>query len=242
MSDIYKNNKIKVLEVAPIMINDENWFCAGFEPVNENMGDFFHLALIHDKRILLRADNIWEDILNAFFDKSILLRIHSECILGDSFGSTLCDCRAQLESAINFIVDQGSGIIIYLRQEGRGIGLRAKLSCLALQEGYIGGVKKTHKHTPDEANIVLGYSLDERDYTCAADFLDVLGSKKIEIITGNPAKVKTLEERGFEVTSKNMTSRVDKLSNRQVIELSEKVNRGYNYPELELTLKKTKYE
>ncbi len=120
----------------------------------------------------------------------VLVRVHSECFTGDVLGSLRCDCGVQLEESMNLIAKEGAGILIYLRQEGRGIGLANKLRAYNLQEqGY---------DTVD-ANLLLGYGADERDYTTAALILKHLGVRSVRLITNNPTKIESLELSGIEV-------------------------------------------
>ncbi len=118
-----------------------------------------------------------------------LVRIHSECITGDVFGSAKCDCGEQLESSLALIGASG-GIIIYLRQEGRGIGLANKLKAYALQEEGFDTV---------EANLQLGLPIDNRDYAVAYHILKYLGVDKLRLLTNNPGKVSALEQYGLQV-------------------------------------------
>ncbi len=123
----------------------------------------------------------------------VLVRIHSECFTGDVLGSLRCDCGEQLQRGIAAIAQEESGVILYLRQEGRGIGLAEKLKAYNLQdEGY---------DTLD-ANLILGHGADERDYTVGAEMLQDLGIKSIRLITNNPAKIEGLEALGIHVTGR----------------------------------------
>ena len=120
----------------------------------------------------------------------ILIRIHSECFTGDVLHSMRCDCGEQLDLAMKKISKEGKGIIIYLRQEGRGIGLVNKLKAYNLQDGGMDTV---------EANIALGFNAELRRYEGAVEMLENLGVKKIKLMTNNPAKVEDLEKAGFKV-------------------------------------------
>lgn len=120
----------------------------------------------------------------------MLVRIHSECFTGDVLHSMRCDCGEQLNLAMKKIAEEGKGIIIYLRQEGRGIGLVNKLKAYNLQDDGMDTV---------EANIALGFNAEMRRYRGAMEILDSLDIKKIRLMTNNPAKVEDLEKAGFEV-------------------------------------------
>ena len=118
-----------------------------------------------------------------------LVRIHSECLTGDVFNSSRCDCGDQLEEAIDKVSKHG-GLILYLRQEGRGIGLYPKIDAYALQDqGY-----DTY-----EANKKLGFSDDSRSFSVAADMLEAIGVGKIKLLTNNPEKEKLLKEKGVDI-------------------------------------------
>lgn len=119
--------------------------------------------------------------------KNVLVRVHSECLTGDVLGSRRCDCGEQLHEAMRMISRAGQGMVLYLRQEGRGIGLLEKLRAYNLQDqGY---------DTVD-ANLMLGHQADERDYTVAAKMLADLEVLSIRLITNNPAKIEHLQELG----------------------------------------------
>jgi GTP cyclohydrolase II len=119
----------------------------------------------------------------------ITLRIHSECLTGEVLGSLKCDCRQQLESALRSIGENG-GMVLYLRQEGRGIGLLNKLKAYALQE---------QGHDTVEANQLLGFADDLRTYNSAIEMLRFFGIRKVRLLTNNPKKILALEDAGIEV-------------------------------------------
>ncbi|QKV73306.1 GTP cyclohydrolase II [Amycolatopsis sp. Hca4] len=118
-----------------------------------------------------------------------LVRLHSECLTGDVFGSARCDCGPQLREAVERI-DGAGGVLLYLRQEGRGIGLYAKLDAYALQDAGL----DTY-----QANTALGLPEDARDYTAAAQMLAALGIAEVDLLTNNPDKVRQLRDRGVTV-------------------------------------------
>jgi len=119
-----------------------------------------------------------------------LVRIHSQCLTGDVFHSLRCDCRQQLEMALSLIRDEGAGILIYEQQEGRGIGLMAKLQAYELQDTGLDTV---------EANERLGFKADHRDFALPGQILKALGVSKVRLLSNNPEKIEALERAGVEV-------------------------------------------
>src|SRR6266550_9191928 len=123
-------------------------------------------------------------------DRVPLLRIHSQCLTGEVLGSLRCDCRGQLELAMSAIADEGSGLVIYEYQEGRGIGLMAKLRAYALQDQGLDTV---------EANHALGFDTDCRDFSLAVAILHEIGIDRVRLMSNNPQKVEALTRAGIEV-------------------------------------------
>ena len=126
-------------------------------------------------------------------DAAPLVRIHSQCLTGDVFGSLRCDCRDQLEMALSLISEAGTGILIYEQQEGRGIGLMAKLQAYELQDSGLDTV---------EANEKLGFKADHREFALPAEILKALGVTRVRLLSNNPDKVAALERGGVKVVER----------------------------------------
>tara|TARA_B100000686_G_scaffold99816_1_gene106947 strand:- start:7621 stop:8274 length:654 start_codon:yes stop_codon:yes gene_type:complete len=123
----------------------------------------------------------------------VLVRVHSECLTGDAFGSLRCDCGAQLESALKKIQEIGWGCLVYLRQEGRGIGLHAKIQAYNLQDLGVDTM---------DANLMLGHPADARDYGIASEILSSVGIDRVNLMTNNPDKVEQISENGINVVER----------------------------------------
>ncbi len=145
---------------------------------SNNHDDKEHLALVNG---------------DVFEKEDVLVRIHSECFTGDVLGSRRCDCGEQLRRAMEMIALDGCGVIVYLRQEGRGIGLAEKLRAYNLQDHGLDTV---------EANLALGHPVDDRDYHMAAAIIQDLGMSSVRLITNNPTKIEEMEARGIHVSNR----------------------------------------
>jgi len=150
-------------------------------------------------------------------DKPVLVRVHSSCWTGDLFGSNRCDCGQQLRAALTAIQDEGTGVLIYLNQEGRGIGLRAKVLAYTLQQ---------HGLDTYEANCRLGLPADARDFSFAAHQLKVLGVRRLRLLTNNPDKVRVFQASGIEVAALVPLGGAVNEINRRYLE--SKVESGHN--------------
>ncbi|WP_119711616.1 GTP cyclohydrolase II [Arsenophonus endosymbiont of Aleurodicus floccissimus] len=125
--------------------------------------------------------------------KPVLSRIHSECLTGDALFSLRCDCGFQLEAALKQIAEEGSGVLLYHRQEGRNIGLLNKIRAYALQDQGLDTV---------EANLKLGFKPDERDFTVCADMYKLLAINEVRLLTNNPKKLEIMKEAGINVVER----------------------------------------
>lgn len=132
-------------------------------------------------------------VMGDLHAKAPLVRIHSQCLTGDVFGSLRCDCRQQLEMALTLIAEAGAGVLIYEQQEGRGIGLMAKLQAYELQDRGLDTV---------EANEKLGFKADHREFALPAAALHALGVKAVRLLSNNPEKVAALEKAGIKVVER----------------------------------------
>jgi 3,4-dihydroxy 2-butanone 4-phosphate synthase/GTP cyclohydrolase II len=175
-------------------------------------GDFTIIAYqseLSEKTNVALVKGTWKE------GEEVLVRMHSECLTGDAFFSLRCDCGPQLEAAMKRISDEGRGAVVYLRQEGRGIGLLHKIKAYELQDGGMDTV---------EANEALGFKPDERDYSIGAQILRDLGISKARLLTNNPKKLHALSGFGIEITgSESIEIALNKINRRYLKTKKEKM-------------------
>ena len=165
----------------------------GFEREFEEMANLSSAEadrLAREGKLERRSEGAVALVMGDIHSAPPLVRIHSQCLTGDVFASMRCDCRQQLELALAMIAEAGAGILIYEQQEGRGIGLMAKLQAYELQDKGLDTV---------EANVELGYDNDYREYKLPSEILRQLGVKAVRLISNNPDKVAAVEAAGIKV-------------------------------------------
>lgn len=166
---------VKIVAIADLPSRFGRFQVAGFW---NNRDGKDHIAILHG---------------NPIGREDVPTRVHSECLTGDALGSLRCDCRDQLEAALRAIAGHECGLVLYLRQEGRGIGLLNKLRAYGLQDGGMDTV---------EANVALGFRDDEREYSIAAHMLHSLEVRSIRLMTNNPKKVEELARYGVRISGR----------------------------------------
>jgi 3,4-dihydroxy 2-butanone 4-phosphate synthase/GTP cyclohydrolase II len=166
-------------------------------------------------RLMVYADNLETTAYVALVKGEIdaatatLVRLHSQCLTGDVFGSERCDCGEQLDSALEMIERAGSGVLVYMFDEGRGIGLLNKIRAYALQDDG---------HDTVEANHALGFAADMRDYSAGARILTDLGVRQVRLMTNNPDKVQALESYGLTVVERVPVEALPRSANRNYLQ------------------------
>ena len=162
----------------------------GFAELPTRFGTFHVVGFLNNRDEKEHVALIHGDVIGQ---EDVPTRLHSECLTGDALGSLRCDCRDQLEVALATLGAMPSGCLLYMRQEGRGIGLVNKIRAYALQDAGLDTV---------EANLVLGFRDDERDYSIAAHMLKSLSVRSVRLMTNNPKKIRQLEQHGLRVTGR----------------------------------------
>lgn len=189
-----------ITTLEDLVVRDEDHDCEGVGPAKvcvrvmavadlpTRFGDFRIVAFWNNRDAKEHVAIVRGDILGA---EDVPTRLHSECLTGDAIGSLRCDCRDQLETALEAVGALEKGLVLYLRQEGRGIGLINKVRAYALQDQGLDTV---------EANLALGFRDDERDYAIAAHMLMSLNVRSIQLMTNNPRKIEQLTQHGIRVS------------------------------------------
>ena len=201
---------IKILEIADLVAYRENE-----RQISRRASTVLPTRKAGDFKLMVYSDNLETTVYVALVkgaikpDEPALVRLHSQCLTGDVFGSERCDCGEQLDAALAMIEQAGSGVLVYMFDEGRGIGLLNKIRAYMLQD---------KGHDTVEANHALGFAADMRDYKAGAHILFDLGVRKVRLMTNNPDKVAALEEYGLTVTERIAIEAPPRSANRNYLE------------------------
>jgi GTP cyclohydrolase II len=202
MSENRCNGLTPVAKLEDLVERDRNHDCVGYgvhkicvkvdavAGLPTRFGDFRIVVFSNNKDGKEHLAMVHGDAMGA---QAVPTRLHSECLTGDVMGSMRCDCRDQLEAALHALAQKPYGILLYLRQEGRGIGLTNKIRAYSLQEHGLDTV---------DANLALGFRDDERDYAVAAHMLRSLNVESVQLMTNNPKKIQGLEQHGIVVDAR----------------------------------------
>lgn len=193
LSDFSRQHNLKICSIADLIE-----YRRRFEKLIERICETKLPTEFGEYRLLLYRDLIRQEVhtaltLGEWRSEPVLVRVHSECLTGDVFGSLRCDCGRQLKKAMEIIGKEGKGVLLYMNQEGRGIGLVDKIKTYALQDKGLDTI---------EANAVLGHKADLRDYGIGAQILTDLGLKNIRLLTNNPRKIVGLQGYGLKVVER----------------------------------------
>jgi 3,4-dihydroxy 2-butanone 4-phosphate synthase/GTP cyclohydrolase II len=191
-----KAHKLKIISIADLInyrLQHERFVHR--EAVADLPTQFGHFQVYAYRNLLDNSEHlaIVKGDPASFKDKAVMVRMHSECLTGDALGSLRCDCRMQLQAALKMIENAGQGVVVYLRQEGRGIGLVNKLKAYSLQDMGLDTV---------EANLRLGFPADQRNYGMGAQILNDLGVQQFCLVTNNPRKIAGLKGYGMEMVDR----------------------------------------
>ena len=191
-----KAHKLKIISIADLInyrLQHERFVHR--EAVADLPTQFGHFQVYAYRNLLDNSEHlaIVKGDPTSFKDKAVMVRMHSECLTGDALGSLRCDCRMQLQAALKMIENAGQGVVVYLRQEGRGIGLVNKLKAYSLQDMGLDTV---------EANLRLGFPADQRNYGMGAQILNDLGVQQFCLVTNNPRKIAGLKGYGMEMVDR----------------------------------------
>ena len=189
LADKHQIKMISIADLIEYRKNHENLISTVESIPFPNKFGEFHMYIFRSELLNQEHVAIVKGDPQEFKKHPVLTRVHSECFTGDIFGSYRCDCGDQLNSSMNMLEKNGSGLVIYLRQEGRGIGLFNKVKAYQLQDQGMDTA---------EANVHLGFPVDSRDYTMAGQILRHFGVSDIKLMTNNPQKIEGLKQRGFQ--------------------------------------------